>query len=108
MTDHHRTTEWARTTRIMRPRIEAQLPLPCVDCGRPVHREQKWQVGHIVPVTEAKRMGWSTAQMNAPTNLGPSHAKGPGQRACNQIAGGKLGAHHTKVKKLNDRRLPAW
>lgn len=53
-------------------------------------------------------MGWTTAQINHPTNLGPSHAKGPGQKACNQIAGGKLGAQISNTKKKTTERLLPW
>jgi hypothetical protein len=108
MTEHHRTSEWAKTVRTNRPRIAATLPAPCIDCGRPVQPGQKWQVGHIVSAMEGKRMGWTTAQINAPTNLGPSHTKAPGQKACNQIAGGRLGAKASNQTKREDRRLFSW
>lgn len=108
MSAHHRTSEWSRTVRVMRPIITASLPAPCIDCGRPVTRDQRWQVGHIVSAAQGKARGWSTQQINNPANLGPSHAKGPGQRACNQIAGGKLGAASSKAQRQRTRRLPSW
>ncbi|MCX2845576.1 hypothetical protein ORG24_11855 [Curtobacterium flaccumfaciens pv. oortii] len=65
-------------------------------------------MGHIVSAWVAKSMGWTQQQMDDPTNLGPTHAKGPGQKACNQIEGGKLGAAKTHAKRRKDRRLPTW
>lgn len=108
MTAHHRTPEWAATTRRMRPIIKANLPARCVDCGRLVYEEQRWQVGHIVSAAHALRMGWTTAQINDPSNLGPTHTKGPGQRACNQIAGGKLGAAIAIAKRATKTRKFNW
>lgn len=108
VTEHHRTSEWQRARAQARPRIAAALPLPCIDCHQPVRTDQKWQVGHRTPVSVAKRMGWTPAQINAPENLGPTHAKAPGQKACNQIAGGKLGASRTNQKRRDERRLFPW
>jgi hypothetical protein len=108
MSEHHRTAEWAATVRVMRPRIQASLPQACIDCGRPITRDMKWQVGHRVSVAEAKRQGWSVQQINAPSNLGPSHAKAPGQKACNQIAGAKLGRALQLKAKADDQRMPQW
>lgn len=109
MSEHHRTTEWARTVRVTRPRLTASLPAACVDCGRLIHRGDRWQVGHIISAAEGKAQGWTTAKINHPSNLGPSHTKAPGQRACNQIAGGKLGASITKAKRQAHRdEYPSW
>lgn len=108
MSAHHRTAAWQRTTRSQRPIIAAQLPAPCIDCGQPVHASQRWQVGHRVAAAVAKRMGWSEEQINSPSNLGPSHGKSRGQRACNQIAGGKLGAQRSRASRPSSRRMPSW
>jgi len=112
MSAHHRTPEWQRTTRANRPRIAKTLPAQCIDCGRVIHPTDRWQVGHIVPVAIAKAQGWTVEQINHPSNLGPTHAKAPGQRACNQIAGGKLGAKASAAsnagKREQTRRMPSW
>jgi len=112
VSEHHRTPEWQRTVRVVRPRIAKTLPAQCIDCGRVIMPGDRWQVGHRVPVAVAKAQGWTTAQINDPSNLGPSHAKAPGQRACNQIAGGKLGAKVTQakavVKREASKRMPSW
>lgn len=98
----------------MRPRIAAQLPMSCIDCGRPVYPDQAWQVGHILSASRAKAMGWTRQQIDSPSNLGPSHTKSRGQRACNQIAGGREGAKLTNAKRseaaprtIEQRRLDA-
>lgn len=106
MTGHHRTPEWARLRRRVRPIIAASLPRPCIDCGHPVHPEDRWQVGHVVAVSQGGSDDLS--------NLGPSHAKGSGPRgrACNQIAGGRMGAaiqgKARAVTRETERRLPKW
>lgn len=99
MSEHHQSKEWAAVRRVMRPIIAASLPARCIDCGRPVYPDQKWQVGHIVSAARGKAMGWSVQQINARTNLGPSHTKSRGQRACNQIAGGREGAKISNAKR---------
>jgi hypothetical protein len=113
MSQHHRNGGWtSKDSAHWRPIIEASLPAPCVDCGRPIHRGDKWQVGHRVSKAEAAAMGWTKAQSNRAENLGPSHTKAPGQRACNQIAGGKLGARITNTKRrterADERQEPGW
>lgn len=100
MSRHHREGWTSTDLRYWKPRIEAQLPLPCVDCGRPIYPGCKdtWQVGHRIP----KALGGT----NTAENLGPSHRKGLRQKACNQIAGGKLGAQIQGKNLGIDRRLP--
>jgi len=102
VTEHHRTSEWSKVRALNRPRIAATLPAPCVDCHRLVSSEQIWQVGHIVSVVIARAMGWTTLQMNHPSNLGPSH------RRCNASAGGKLGAAKVNAAKRAKDRKPSW
>lgn len=108
MSDHHKHATWRKVLYVQKPRIAATLPAPCVECKRPVTPEHQWQVGHIVSVALAKRMGWTREQINAPSNLGPVHS-GRGMR-CNQRAGGRLGAQITNAKKTKteDRRLLPW
>lgn len=112
MSEHHRTPQWQTITRVHRPRIKATLPAACIDCGRAVMPTDRWQVGHIVSVVEGKAMGWTRQQLDHPSNLGPSHAKAPGQKACNQIAGGKLGAKVSTAKaaarRETTKRMPSW
>lgn len=108
MTAHHRTADWQAARRAARPKIEALLPQPCIECGRPIHRGDRWQVGHRTPVAVAKRMGWTTSQINALRNLGPVHTKAPGQRACNQVEGGKLGARIANEARRSVERMPNW
>jgi hypothetical protein len=69
---------------------------------------QAWQVGHIISVAHATAQGWTVQQMNAASNLGPSHTKSRGQKACNQIAGGKIGAAISNQKRNERKGLPSW
>jgi hypothetical protein len=110
MSKHHDNGGWTTADREKaKPILAATLPAPCVDCGRPIYHGDRWQVGHIVSKAQAAAMGWSNAQSNALSNLGPSHAKARGQRACNQIAGGKLGrAMQLGTVKRDERGEPDW
>jgi hypothetical protein len=84
MSRHHRAQRWTTFARQRRIELAAQLPLPCIRCGRPVmpdpagRQRTTWHVGH--------RDG--AAQGGQPTraNTGAEHAR------CNLSAGGKLGA----------------
>lgn len=98
MSQHHRDQKWTSKAPKLRESIAAQLPLPCIDCGRAVTPDQAWQVGHRVPASEGGR----------PTreNTGPTHTR------CNQRAGGRLGAAKTNGARASTRReangLRAW
>ena len=94
MTRHHQTPEWYRFTRRARPMIQAMLPLPCVDCGRPVHPEQAWHVGHIVAAAHGGTMTLD--------NVGPSHGR------CNTTAGGRLGAQLSNAGRRAQRDIREW
>jgi hypothetical protein len=102
MTQHHRTAEWKAFTARMRPRIAASLPRPCIDCPRLVLPTDTWHVGHITAVATAKKLGWTTAQINSPQNVGPSHAH------CNTSTGGTLGAKTANANRKAARRMPRW
>lgn len=109
MSRHHRKTDgtgWnSSDLKTWKPRIGATLPQPCVDCGHLISPElpdNKWQVGHIVPL-------WAGGTKTA-DNLGPSHSNGSGPRgrSCNQSAGGRMGRAIQLAAKKKDRRLPPW
>ncbi|MEV8265954.1 HNH endonuclease [Microbacterium sp. NPDC077057] len=85
MSQHHRNSKHTSGTYQLRPELEARLPLPCTECGKPVHREQKWHVAHLTP---ASKGGRTTRQ-----NTGVAHA------ICNLKAGGKLGAKATNGRR---------
>lgn len=76
MSEHHKKAKWSGT-RVSKARanIKAQLPLPCVECGRAVMPDDPFDVGHIQPLSQ----GGNVAE------YGASH------RSCNRAAGGKLG-----------------
>lgn len=94
MSANHRTPEYFRLARqvrrILGPRIAKGQHVPCVDCGRPVQRGQRWDVGHIIP------------GINTLPNLGASH------RRCNRSAGGRMGAAATNTASRRARRLPNY
>lgn len=98
MTAHHRTPEWFRNSRrvrsVLQPRIDAGSVVLCVNCGRPVTKGQKWDVGHII---DASRGG-----SDAVSNLGAAHVR------CNRSDGGRLGAAKTNRASRKARRLPTW
>lgn len=94
MSEHHRTPEWMRVTRRVRPLIKATLPAPCVDCQRPVYPADNWHVGHILAAAHGGT--------NDAWNLGPTHAR------CNTRAGGKIGASISNAKRKKKTETPNW
>lgn len=97
MTSHHRTAEWAKVTRINRPRIKASLPAPCVNrCqhGGIVYPGQAFDVAHIIDV--------DLGGTDDPSNLGPAHPR------CNRSDGGKAGQQKQQTTKKQERRLLQW
>jgi len=86
MSQHHRRQKWSTASPKHRSRIAQLLPLPCIECGRPVTPDQNWHVGHKVAAS-APGSSAGTA------NVGPAHA------TCNLKAGGKLGAAKTNARR---------
>ncbi len=83
--------------------IAATLPAQYVNrCGRLVHPEHQWDVGHVVGVEQATRLGWTRQQIDDPSNLGPAHVR------CNRSDGGKEGRAKQLARTRQDRRLPSW
>ncbi|WP_404311311.1 hypothetical protein LG314_07965 [Agrococcus terreus] len=88
MTAVHSRAEWFRLVRRVRPIIEAQVQAHqavCVDCGQPVLPGQRWQVGHRLDAATHPHLAYED------WNVGPSHGKRAGAKACNQQAGARLG-----------------
>jgi hypothetical protein len=104
VSEHHRKAWTSADARKWRPRIAATLPAPCVDCGRDVYPEHKWQVGHIEPLSSFEAEGYAGSK--TAENLGPSHT------GCNARAGGRLGAAKTngtkRTKSRTEKGLPEW
>lgn len=95
MTAFHRSKEWLSFSRKVRPIIEAQLPLPCVQgCGWPVLPGQRWDVSHLV-----------SHHLNPFQPLTIEYV-GPGHRHCNRSDGGKEGRAKQLQKKRDGKRLP--
>lgn len=81
-------------SKLWRKRLGPLLPLPCPRCGRLVQPEQKWDVDHIIALSQG---GTKTAD-----NLTPAHIR------CNRSHGGKLGAAVTNAKRKSDSGLIQW
>lgn len=94
MSQHHRRQKWSTHSAKLRAKIAPQLPLPCIECGRPVLPEQRWHVGHRVAAALGGR----------PTvgNAGPVHA------SCNLRAGGKLGARIAASRRQAAKDIRPW
>lgn len=78
MSQWHRASSHTRYAPALRVKYGAMLPLPCVECGRPVLPDQSWHVAHIVPASAGGR--------TTVGNTGVAHAR------CNLETGGRLGA----------------
>lgn len=101
MSQHHRKQKWTTHSPKLRKLIEPQLPLPCVECGHPVRKEHKWQVGHRTDAMDNGRPVLS--------NVGPVHSKSElWPRNCNQIAGGKRGAAVTNRRHNAAKDIREW
>lgn len=101
MSRHHRAQKWTTHSPRLRKLITPQLPLKCVNCPHAVTPDQRWQVGHR---QDAARGGEPT-----PANTGPVHEHCPHcRRACNQHAGGKLGASITNSKRQAAKDIRPW
>jgi hypothetical protein len=113
MAEHHNRPSWTKAARLARPRIAEAVrrgEAHCVDCGRwlpPDTPRNHWQVGHIVSVLRGTAAGWTEAEINAYSNLGPSHSKASG-RACNQIHGARERHARDAARRSEDKGYPQW
>jgi hypothetical protein len=80
--------------KVLTPQIEQGEFVPCVECGRPVHAGQRWDVSHIVAPEKGGTHDLS--------NLGAGH------RRCNRSSGGQRGAAISNRGSRRARRLPSW
>lgn len=101
MSQHHRRAKASTHHPKLRAQIKPRLPLPCVDCPHPVMPDDAWQVGHRIPLS---RGGKTT-----PANTGPSHTFCRAcRKACNQVAGGRLGATVTNSRRQARKDIRPW
>jgi len=97
VSEHHRRAKASTHHPRLREQIAPSLPAPCVDCPHLVTPDQRWQVGHIIPLSR----GGKTTR----SNTGPSHSWCPTcRKRCNQVAGGRLGAAVTNAKTVSKRQ----
>ena len=47
MSQHHRAQKWTTHAPKLREKWTALLPRPCLECGQPVTKRDRWHVGHI-------------------------------------------------------------
>lgn len=98
MSEVHRDPVYVRNSRIVRKILTQQIEqgeyVRCVNCGRPVHEGQRFDVGHIVQPNKG-----GTHDLE---NLGAAH------RRCNRSDGGRDGARMTNRASRRARRLPSW
>lgn len=100
MTAFHRSAEWARLVRQVKPTITASInagTAVCVDCGRPVLPGDRWQVGHRL--AHATHPQFSLEAWN----VGPSHAG-----KCNQSKGATLGNNLRAKRAKRRKEFIAW
>lgn len=95
MSRHHRAQQWSKHSPKLRAKILPLLPLPCIECGRPVLKTDTWHVGHRL----AAMLPGSTPK---PSNVGPAHAK------CNLKSGGAMGAKVTNAQRAARRDIREW
>ena len=88
MSRHHQEQKWT-SSRVKKARanIKAQLPLPCVECGKPVYPDDTFDVGHFQPLSQG----------------GNVNQYGAAHRSCNRKEGGKLGAQIVNGKRKQIR-----
>lgn len=85
MSRHHEAQKWSTHSPKLRKLLAPQLPLPCVECRRPVMPDAKFDVAHI----QAAEFGGAPTL----TNVGVAH------QHCNRKQGGKRGAQITNRKR---------
>lgn len=89
MSRHHRESHHTTATYHLRPELEARLPLPCVECGRPVEKGEPFHVAHLTPASKGGRTTRANSSVAHP--------------ACNVRAGGKLGAEASRGRRRSRR-----
>lgn len=94
MSAHHRRQKWSTRQPQLKAKIAATLPRPCIECGRPVTKDDRWHVGHI----RAASLGGKAT----PSNTGPAHA------ACNLRSGGKMGARVVNARRQASKDIRPW
>lgn len=100
MSDFHRTKEWSRFVRQVRPVIEASLPQPCVNgAGRCwIMPGQAFHVAHIMDAALYPDLALDR------NNVGPACS------AHNLADGGRAGARKTNLlrKRRTEGEFPRW
>lgn len=94
MSQHHRRQKWSTRQPKLKAKIAATLPRACIECGRPVAKDDRWHVGHIRAAAHGGRP--------TPSNTGPVHA------SCNLRSGGQLGARIVNARRQASKDIRPW
>lgn len=101
MTAKHADPEYRKNARILRQQVDAHRrrgdDVHCWRCGRPIHAEQSFDVGHIDP-----QAGHSME------NLAAEHRYKSGQCQGNRAAGGRLGSAVQTRNTSRSKGLLPW
>ena len=95
MSAQHADPEYRKNARIIRAQVTAArkrgAEVTCWRCGWEIDREQRYDVGHIIP-----------GEGHALSNLAPEH------RGENRKAGGRQGAAIVNRKRATSTRMLGW
>ncbi|KRC60911.1 hypothetical protein ASE14_08095 [Agromyces sp. Root81] len=101
MSAKHADPEYRKNARIIRGQVQQRRKrdddVTCWRCGRAIHEEQTFDVGHINPDG-----GHSL------DNLAPEHRYKSGRCQGNRAAGGRLGAARQQARTAGTKGLLPW
>jgi len=101
MTAKHADPEYRKNARIIRQQVEARRrhgdDVGCWRCGRPIHAEQTFDVGHLDPHGG-----------HAMENLAAEHRYKSGHCQGNRAAGGRMGRAVQTAQLTTTKGLLPW
>ena len=101
MSQKHGDPEYRKNARILRQQVEQRRrrdeDVTCWRCGRPIHREQTFDVGHI-----------DAASGHGLNNLAPEHRYKSGVCQGNRAAGGRMGQAIQAARRPAAKGLLPW
>lgn len=92
MSRKHQDTRYVKLRLKVKPRLMAQLPMPCPRCGKPMEKGQALDLGHISRAPEAAYMA---------ENMRLEH------RSCNRRDGQRITTGKRFKPKVGER-MPGW
>lgn len=101
MTAKHQDPEYRKNARIVRQQVERlrrqSTDVTCWRCGRSIHEEQTYDVGHI-----------DSSAGHSIDNLAPEHRYKSGRCQGNRAAGGRTGAAIQANRRTTTKGLLPW